>query len=120
MELATERYAREDLTIADVTIPRGSLVFAAVASANRDDRQFPEPDTLDITREPNKHLAFGQGAHSCLGASLARLEGQIAIGALVRGAVQWRPAVERAALRWRRGLVLRGLRSLPVTVNTWS
>ncbi len=120
LELATERYAREDLTIADVTIPRGSLVFAAVASANRDDRQFPEPDTLDITREPNKHLAFGQGAHSCLGASLARLEGQIAIGALVRGAVQWRPAVERAALRWRRGLVLRGLRSLPVTVNTWS
>ncbi len=120
LELATERYAREDLAIADVTIPRGSLVFAAIASANRDDRQFPEPDTLDITREPNKHLAFGQGAHFCLGASLARLEGQIAIGALVRRAVQWRPAVEPAALRWRRGLVLRGLRSLPVTVSRWS
>ncbi len=120
LELATERYAREDLAIADVTIPRGSLVFAAIASANRDDRQFPEPNTLDITREPNKHLAFGQGAHFCLGASLARLEGQIAIGALVRRAVQWRPAVEPAALRWRRGLVLRGLRSLPVTVSRWS
>ncbi len=120
LELATERYAREDLAIADVTIPRGSLVFAAIASANRDDRQFSEPDTLDITREPNKHLAFGQGAHFCLGASLARLEGQIAIGALVRRAVQWRLAVEPAALRWRRGLVLRGLKALPVTVNTWS
>ncbi len=120
LELATERYAREDLPIAGVTIPRGSLVFAAIASANRDDRQFPEPDTLDITREPNKHLAFGQGAHFCLGASLARLEGQIAIGALVRRAVQWRPAVEPAALRWRRGLVLRGLKSLPLMVSKWA
>ena len=120
LELATERYARQDVTIADVTIPRGSLVFAAIASANRDDRQFPEPDTLDITREPNKHLAFGGGAHFCLGASLARLEGQIAIGALMRRAVQWQLAVEPASLRWRRGLVLRGLHSLPVTVTTWS
>ena len=101
LELATERYAREDVTIADVTIPQGSLVFVAIASANRDDRQFPDPDTLNITREPNKHLAFGHGAHFCLGASLARLEGQIAIGALMRRTVQWRLAVEPAALRWR-------------------
>ena len=120
LELATERYAREDLAIAGVAIPRGSLVFAAIASANRDDRQFSEPDTLDITREPNKHLAFGHGAHFCLGASLARMEGQIAIGALVRRAVQWRPAVEPAALRWRRGFVLRGLKSLPLTVSKWA
>ncbi len=82
--MATERYAREDVTIAGVTIPRGEMVFAVLASANRDERQFPSPDSLDITREPNKHLSFGLGAHFCLGAPLARLEGQIAISTLLR------------------------------------
>ena len=67
VEMATERYAREDVTIAGVTIPRGEMVFAVIASANRDERQFPNPDTLDITREPNKHLTFGLGTHFCLG-----------------------------------------------------
>jgi len=114
LETATERYAREDVTIAGVTIPRGEFVFAALASANRDERQFPNPDTLDIGREPNKHLAFGLGAHFCLGAALARLEGQIAIGTLARRVTQMRLAVTPGALRWRRGLVLRGLEALPV------
>ena len=84
VETATERYAREDVTVAGVTIPRGEMVYAVLASANRDERQFPDPDALDITREPNKHLAFGLGTHFCLGAPLARLEGQIAIGTLLR------------------------------------
>jgi cytochrome P450 len=65
-EAATERYAREDVTIEGVTIPRGGLVFAALASANRDERQFPNPDVLDLAREPNRHLAFGLGVHYCL------------------------------------------------------
>jgi cytochrome P450 PksS len=115
VETATERYAREDVTLAGVTIPRGSLVFAVLASANRDERQFADPDKLDITREPNKHLAFGLGAHYCLGAPLARLEGQIAINTLLRRTAQLRLAVAPEALRWRRGLVLRGLEALPVT-----
>jgi cytochrome P450 PksS len=59
LETATDRFAAEDLTVAGVTIPRGELVFAAITSANRDERQFADPDKLDITREPNKHLAFG-------------------------------------------------------------
>ena len=84
LETATERYAREDVTVAGVTIPRGALVFAALASANRDERQFPDPDALDIAREPNRHLSFGLGPHFCLGAPLARLEGQVAIGTLLR------------------------------------
>jgi cytochrome P450 len=71
VETATERYTREDVTIAGVTIPRGEMVFAAIASANRDERQFAHPDTLDITREPNRHLAFGLGTHFCLGAGPA-------------------------------------------------
>jgi cytochrome P450 PksS len=117
VEAATERYAREDVTIAGVTIPRGEMVFAVIASANRDERQFPNPDKLDIAREPNKHLAFGLGAHFCLGAALARMEGQIAIGTLLRRAPGLRLAVEPGALRWRPGLVLRGLKALPVAVG---
>jgi cytochrome P450 PksS len=114
VEMATERYAREDVKVAGVTIPRGEMVLAVLASANRDERQFPSPDLLDITREPNKHLAFGLGTHFCLGAPLARLEGQIAISTLLRRVPDLRLAVSPDQLRWRRGLLLRGLESLPV------
>ena len=81
------------MTIAGVTIPRGEMVFAVLASANRDERQFDHPDTLDLTREPNRHVAFGQGVHFCLGAPLARLEGQIAINTLLRRIPDLRLAV---------------------------
>jgi cytochrome P450 len=84
-------------------------------SANRDNRQFVNPDTLDLTREPNRHLAFGLGNHFCLSASLARLEGQIAITTLLRRLPDLRLAVPPSALRWRRGLVLRGLEALPLS-----
>jgi cytochrome P450 PksS len=114
VEMATERYAREDVTVAGVTIPRGEAVLAVIASANRDARQFANPDSLDITREPNKHLAFGLSTHFCLGAPLARLEGQIAISTLLRRVANLRLTVGWHVLRWRRGLLLRGLESLPV------
>ncbi len=117
LETATERYAREDVTIAGATIRRGELVFAAIASANRDESQFPDADRLDITRDPNKHLSFGLGPHYCLGAPLARLEAQVAINTLLQGAGEFRLAVDREALRWRGGLVLRGLKALPVKVQ---
>jgi len=116
LETATDRFAVEDLTVAGVTIPCGELVFAAIGSANRDERQFTNPEQLDITREPNKHLAFGLGAHYCLGAPLARLEGQIAINTLLRRIAQLRLTVAPRALRWRRGLALRGLEALPVSI----
>jgi cytochrome P450 PksS len=116
LETATERYPREAVTIAGVTIPRGERVFAVLASANRDEQQFDHADTLDLTREPNRHLAFGLGLHYCLGAPLARLEGQIAINTLLRRFADLRLAVPRAALRWRPGLVLHGLRSLPLAL----
>jgi cytochrome P450 PksS len=114
LETATERYAREDVTIAGTTIPRGAMVFAVLGSANRDERQFDHPDTLDITREPNRHVAFGQGVHFCLGAPLARLEGQIAINTLLRRIPDLRLATPRHTLRRRPGLVLHGYISLPV------
>jgi len=82
--MSTERYAREAITWHNVTIPRGELVFGVIGSANRDETVFEKPETLDLTREPNKHLAFGQGLHYCLGAPLARLEAQISLGGLFK------------------------------------
>jgi cytochrome P450 len=107
VEIATDRYAREEVTVGGVTIPRGAMVSVAIASANRDGRHFPNPDALDITREPNKHLSFG------LGASLARLEGQLAINTLLRRLPGLRLTTAPGQLRWRRGLLLRGLEALP-------
>jgi cytochrome P450 PksS len=117
LETATERFAREDLTICDVKIPRGGLVSVVIASANRDERQFPNPNLLDITREPNRHLSFGHGSHYCLGAPLARLEGQIAINTLLRRFSALELALPSGELPWRRGLVLRGLEALPVAFH---
>jgi cytochrome P450 len=118
VETSTERFAREDVELAGVKIAKGDLVLAAIASANRDESQFTNPDTLDITREPNKHLAFGQGIHFCLGASLARLEGQTAINTLLARTRELQLTVDRSTLRWRSGLVLRGLIALPVSFTT--
>ena len=115
VEMATERYAREDITIAGTTIPRGELVLAVIGSANRDANYFDNPDSLDVTRENNKHLAFGLGAHYCLGAPLSRLEGQIAISTLVRRMPNLRLSIAPDQIRWRGGIILRGLEALPVS-----
>jgi cytochrome P450 len=118
VETATERFAAQELELAGVKIAQGDLVIASIASANRDRSQFVNPDILDITREPNRHLAFGQGIHFCLGASLARLEGQTAINTLLARTRDLQLAVEPTRLRWRSGLVLRGLKALPVSFTT--
>jgi cytochrome P450 len=114
VQIATERFAGEDVAIAETMISRGELVLAVIGSANRDERQFENPDTLDITHEPNRHLAFGKGIHHCLGAPLARMEGQIAINTLLRRLPKLHLAVAPESLRWRRGLFLRGLEKLPL------
>jgi cytochrome P450 len=117
VELATERYARKDTEIRDTRIPRGGLVLAVLGSANRDERHFEDPDVLDLARDPNRHLAFGRGGvHHCLGAPLARMEGQIALTALMRRFPGARLAMAPEALRWRRGLFLRGLEKLPLVL----
>src|SRR6266487_2189679 len=112
--MATERFAREDIAIGGMTIPRGEQVLAVLGSANRDERQFPNPDILDITREPNRHLAFGQGVHFCLGAPLARLEGQIAVNTLLRRIPNLHLTSAPESLSWRKGLFLHGLEQLPL------
>jgi cytochrome P450 len=117
VQFASERYPREEITIAGVSIAPGETVQPLLGSANRDERQFDRADELDITREPNRHLAFGQGVHYCVGAPLARLEGQIAINALLERFPDLRLAVPSRALRRRRGLGLRGLESLPLAFS---
>ncbi|GAA3477100.1 cytochrome P450 [Streptomyces yanii] len=111
------RFAREDVSIAGVTIPRGATVLIASAIADRDPARFSEPDRLDITRQDNAHLAFGHGIHYCLGAPLARLEGQIAIGTALRRLPHLTLAVPPGELRWRPG-GLRGPERLPVTFTS--
>ncbi|WP_405699888.1 cytochrome P450 family protein [Streptomyces sp. NBC_00069] len=108
------RFAREDVEIAGVTIPRGATVLIGSAVADRDPARFPDPDRLDITRQDNAHLAFGHGIHYCLGAPLARLEGQIAIGTALRRLPGLALAVPPDEISWRPG-GLRGPQSLPVT-----
>ncbi|MEX1113144.1 MAG: cytochrome P450, partial [Patescibacteria group bacterium] len=117
LEMATERYARVDVAMADVVIPRGSRVHAVLASANRDEVQFPDPDRLDLSREPNRHVAFGHGIHFCAGAALARLEGQIALTTLAQRCPDLRLTQDPASLTWRRGLIMRGVEHLPVAFS---
>ncbi|HEV7684327.1 MAG TPA: cytochrome P450 [Pyrinomonadaceae bacterium] len=116
LDIATQRFAREDLTINSIRISRGDALFAVLGSANRDETEFPDPDTLDIRRVPNKHLAFGQGVHFCLGAPLARLDAQIALTTLFRRFPTLRLSQPAESLRWRKSLIVRGLESLPVEI----
>ena len=114
VETSTERFAREDVAIGDTVIPKGEMVMVVIAAADHDPERFPEPDTLDIARADNKHLAFGKGIHHCLGAPLARMEGQIALGTLLRRMPDLRLKGSPESLTWRPGMVLRGLKGLPV------
>ncbi|MFI1378951.1 cytochrome P450 [Embleya sp. NPDC020886] len=115
VELATWRYATRSLTIGDQEIAAGEPVLVVLAAADRDPRRFAEPDLLDPARADNQHLAFGHGIHYCIGAPLARLEGQIAIGTLLSRLPDVRLARPEDELRWRGGLIMRGLQRLPVT-----
>ena len=116
LDMASQRFAREDVTIDSVKISQGHLVVAVLGSANHDQEQFPDPETFDITRQPNKHVAFGQGAHFCLGAPLARLEGQIALTTLFRRFPNLHLEQAPESLRWRKSLIIRGLEELPVAI----
>ena len=114
VETSTERFAREDIAIGGTVIPKGEMVMVVIASADHDPERFSNPDELDLTRADNKHLAFGKGIHFCLGAPLARMEGQIAINTLLRRIPELRLADSPGSLTWRPGMVLRGLKGLPV------
>jgi cytochrome P450 len=113
---STERYAAEAVEFEGAAIPAGATVYAALASANRDEWAFADPDRLDLRRSPNRHLAFGDGMHFCAGAALARLEAQIAIGEFASRFPRAR-SLNPGALAWKGGIVLRGLKALPVELQ---
>ena len=105
------RTALADTEIAGTTIRKGETAFLMLAAANRDPAQFTNPDTFDIQRTPNKHIAFGYGIHFCLGAALARLEAPLALRALFD---RWPEArLTEDTLDWHSG-VMRGLKRLPL------
>jgi len=109
----TGRIVAETCELGGQQVSRGQLVLTLLGAANRDPRQFPEPDRLDLTRSPNQHFSFGRGIHFCLGAPLARLEGRIAIGSLVSRFSRLRlagPPVRGETI------TLRGLTRLPLAV----
>jgi len=114
VELATWRFATRPLTLGGQDIAAGDPVLVVLAAADRDPERFADPDVLDLGRRDNQHLGYGHGIHYCLGAPLARLEGQTALATLLTRLPDLQLAVDPADLRWRGGLIMRGLRTLPV------
>ncbi len=114
VETSTSRWVRQDTEFGGRVMRRGDLMRAVITSANRDPAQFAWPDALDIGRADNRHLAFGLGAHYCLGAPLARLEGVIALQALFDRLPAAQLAAPPEKLPWRSGVLFRGLRHLPI------
>jgi len=108
----TGRLASTEVRIGERQIPKGSTVVAVIGAANRDPAHFSDPDHLNIARTDNRHIAFGFGIHFCMGASLARVEGQIAIGTLVQRMPNL--ALVSDTPEWRESSLLRGLNTLPV------
>ncbi|XUL93606.1 cytochrome P450 family protein [Streptomyces galilaeus] len=120
---ATERFAIEDMVIGEVPVHRGDMLLVSLAAANRDPARFEEPDSFRLGRSAG-HVAFGHGVHHCLGAPLARMEAAVAVTALLERVESLELAVDEAELGWSPGLLMHGVRSLPVKVtasgNTYS
>jgi cytochrome P450 len=117
VQIATPRRTTEPVNIGGTTIPAGQIVIPGLLAANRDPACTAQPDTLDITRTDNPHLAFGHGIHHCLGAPLARLAGRIALGSLLTRFPQLQLAVSPEHLTWRPGVIMHGLDTLPVILG---
>ncbi|MFF1809247.1 cytochrome P450 [Streptomyces sp. NPDC058251] len=113
-ELTTWRFFGKDSDLHGTRIPAGDSVIVSLCAANRDPRRFENPDTLDLDRSPNPHLAFGHGIHFCPGAALARAELQIALGTLLTRLPGLRLAVPDADLEWVPAVLGRGTHHLPV------
>jgi cytochrome P450 len=114
---ANDRFTTEDVPVGDAVIPAGEWVLPAISSANRDPAQFPDPDRLDLGRDTSGHVAFGHGVHHCLGAPLARMEAEVALGALLARFPEMSLAIPPAELRWRPVSLMNGLECLPVRLT---
>jgi cytochrome P450 len=115
---ASLRVAAEDMQLGGVDIPRGSFVHLSLSSAGHDPEVYDDPERFDVTRSSNRHLSFGHGAHFCIGAPLARLQGEIAFSTLLRRLPQFELAVAPHEVAWLSDSSLsRGLECLPIRVG---
>ncbi|MFG2292438.1 cytochrome P450 [Streptomyces sp. NPDC048603] len=114
VESATTRFTTEETVLAGVRMHAGQAVIVSLAGADRDPERFPAPDTFDIRRAPQGHLAFGHGIHFCLGAPLARMEGRIAIRSLLERFPELARDPDAGPPVWLPGTLIRGVTSLPV------
>ncbi|MFF2022984.1 cytochrome P450 [Streptomyces sp. NPDC058171] len=112
VETTTPRIALEETDIGGVRVPRGAIVLIAMAAADHDPARFPDPTDFDVRRETRGHAAFGYGIHHCLGAPLARLEGQVALRTLLERCPDLAADGEQG--EWIPGMLIRGVRDLPV------
>ena len=114
---ANDRFTTEEVSIGGVAVPAGEWVIIALPSANRDPARFPGPERLDLDRDTSGHIAFGHGIHYCLGAPLARMEAEIALGTLLDRFPGMSLAARPEELRWRSVSLINGLESLPVLLS---
>ena len=112
--IAGPRFAKKDVELAGQQIKQGDVLFTVLASANRDESLFTQPEELAIARTLNRHIAFGQGIHTCLGAPLARLEGDIAFTTLLRRMPDLHLSIPREDIAWHFSLNSRSLATLPI------
>jgi cytochrome P450 len=114
---ANDRFTTEEVSIGGVAVPAGEWVIIALPSANRDPARFPGPERLDLDRDIGGHVAFGHGIHYCLGAPLARMEAEVALGTLLDRFPRMSLAAPPEELRWRSVSLINGLESLPVLLS---
>lgn len=114
---ANDRFTTQDVRIGDTSVPAGAWVLPCIGSANRDASRFSGPDDLDLGRLAHGHVAFGHGVHHCLGAPLARMEAEVALGALLWRHPRLSLAVDPSELRWRHVSVMNGLDAVPVHLD---
>ncbi|GLZ42138.1 cytochrome P450 [Actinokineospora sp. NBRC 105648] len=117
INLATMRYTTEPVDFDGIEVPANEFVLVSLGAANRDPERFPEADRLDVARAPSAHLAFGHGIHYCVGAPLARMEGEIALGSLLRRFPDLALAGDPVELVWRESTIVRALDTLPVRLS---
>src|SRR5208283_1060398 len=114
---STVRTCAVGANVGGTDVAVGELLFVILAAANHDPRQFENPDSFDVARTANDHLAFGEGIHFCLGANLARMEGAIAISSMLERLPNLRLADPDASLQYRGSYLLRGLKTLPMSIG---
>ena len=109
------RYATDDVELSGGTVKKGEAVLTFAPAANRDPAVFADPEALDLTRPAAAHLSFGNGVHVCIGARLARMELQVAFGALTTALPRLRLAADADAVAWKPSVLVRGPAALPVS-----